>query len=136
MGKRSAKDATPSLFDLPEEVVTKVEEATASRRCEPSASYAVSPPRTIQQRFDDWIVRHPEIETLSVQFARELRQAGHSKYGIKAVLERIRWHYATRTDQAEEFKISNSYTSRMARFLMTKYPELEGFFNLRELRQE
>lgn len=95
-----------------------------------------APVLTIQEKFDAWIATHPEVEELTVRFTRELIAAGRKKYGMKAICERIRWHFAITQDSSAEWKISNNYTSRLARHVMKKYPDLEGFYDLRPLREE
>jgi hypothetical protein len=38
------------------------------------------------------------------------------------------------TTTADDFKLNNDFTSRYARLLMQSEPELDGFFEVRELR--
>lgn len=90
-------------------------------------------PRTIQEQFEAFHRAHPDVYELFKRFAQELRAAGRPHYGAKAILERVRWHYATSSASAEEFKINNNYTSRYARLLIAECPEFADFFETRRL---
>jgi hypothetical protein len=85
-------------------------------------------------RFWDWHLQHPDVETELRDLALKAKRAGLKIYGIGAVWEVLRWHLRILDGKTEEFKCCNDYRSRYARFLMWKYPELRGFFTLRELR--
>jgi hypothetical protein len=97
--------------------------------------------QTIDQRFEAFHARHPEVWDLFVRFSLEIHDAGQrkqalSRYGIAAITERIRWHYAVRPDIYEPFRINNDFRARYARRLMREYPQLTGMFHIRTLRAE
>lgn len=51
------------------------------------------------------------------------------------VWERARWEFVMGTDdQSSDFKLNNNYHSRYARLIMEQEDDLDGFFDLRELR--
>lgn len=51
---------------------------------------------------------------------------------MKGVFEVLRWEWSiSMTDP--DFKLNNIYTSRYARLLMQKHPELEDFFETRRI---
>lgn len=127
--KREQPPAGMNLFDLD---VDKISPHAGKRRKKGEPL----PKLSIQEKFDAWIATHPEVEALTVRFSRELLAAGRRKYGMKAIAERIRWHYAIQQDTVEEWKLCNNYTSRLARYIMNKYPDLDGFYDLRPLREE
>lgn len=77
--------------------------------------------------------KNPRIYRLFNRYARDLRVAGKSQYGAKAIMERIRWHLAVETT-GEDFKINNNYTSCYARLMMTKNRRFKNFFELRSTR--
>ncbi len=60
---------------------------------------------------------------------------GVRQYGIKGLTELLRWQFAIQT-KGDSFRLCNSYSSRYARLLVEKNPELDGFFELRTLRAE
>lgn len=90
--------------------------------------------RTIQERFEDFHGRHPEVYAYLVALCFELQRRGFRHYGVRSLWERARWHFQVEKDLGEEFKLNDHYHSRYARLIMSKHPELNGFFELRELR--
>ena len=92
--------------------------------------------KTIWERFWEYDARHPEVYILIVKYARELKARGHILYSMDAILHRIRWHYQAEKDVIEEFKMINDFTSRYARVVMEREPDLEGFFKLHKLLRE
>ncbi len=107
----------------------------------PEPPRKVKPPRvnpdrrSIQERFEEWSAARPEVEEKIVEYALRAKHAGLRTYGMKAIWERLRWHF--KIDKGDhEFKLCNDYTSRYARRIMRDYPALEGFFELRELRDK
>jgi hypothetical protein len=89
---------------------------------------------TIQERFEDFHSKHPEVMAYLVALCYELRRRGFQKYGIKSMWERARWHFQVEKDLGVEFKLNNNFHSRFARLILAEHPELEGFFELRELK--
>jgi hypothetical protein len=63
----------------------------------------------------------------------QLKRKGWNHYGIKAIVEVVRFHRALETTDPD-FKLNNNYSSRYARILMDEEPELAGFFQTRELK--
>jgi hypothetical protein len=97
--------------------------------------------RDIREPFDqiwlkwwDWHLTHPEVLHKLRHFALRAKERGMAQYGIGALWEVLRWHVAVEDGKIDEFKCCNNYRSRYARYLMWRFPELKGFFNLRELR--
>lgn len=92
---------------------------------------------TLQERYEEWrLSSHGKAVIAAVtEAALRLRRRGFAHYGIAALFEAARYTYALRVGpDAEGFKLNNNWRSRLARDLMAEYPELEGFFELRELR--
>ncbi len=90
---------------------------------------------TMQERFAAYHARHPDVFGLFRRFAAEARAAGRARFGARAIMERIRWHYAVVRHDGEPFKINDSFTSRYARLLIEEDPGFAGFFELRRLRE-
>jgi hypothetical protein len=89
---------------------------------------------TIQERFEAWIERHPDIYAEFKRIATTLR-GKRSRYGAKAIAEVIRYErIMSGKDDTEPFKINNIYTSRLARKLMEEDERFADFFETRELR--
>lgn len=89
---------------------------------------------SLDDRFARWIGHYPDVLDLFVQFARELIRSGRSRYSAKAIVERIRWHYATSAHGSdEEFALNNSYTSRLVRLAIVAAPDIASLFQFRSL---
>jgi len=87
-------------------------------------------------RFADW-VHTPAGGEIANQFIRRswrLWKRGIKRYGAKSIVEVLRWHYALRNKNGEQWKINNNYASRLARLAMERAPELKGFFEVREMK--
>lgn len=90
--------------------------------------------QTIQERFDIFHASHPDVYAYLVALAFEVKRKGFRRYGIRPLCERVRWHFQIEKDMGEDFKINDHYLSRYARKLMEEHPELDGLFELRELK--
>lgn len=56
---------------------------------------------------------------------------GWKRYSADAILHRIRWHHhVERGDRA--FKANDHWTAPLARWFLTRHPEMPDFFELRE----
>lgn len=88
---------------------------------------------SIQEQFEEYHAENPEVYELLVVLARDVKRRGYSKYSMKAVYERARWHM--NIDKGDsEFKLNNNYHSRYARLIMEQEPDMKGFFKVREKR--
>jgi hypothetical protein len=95
----------------------------------------------IQARFEKFHGDNPVFYRLLVKYTREAVAALEAKgrgrhYGIAAVVERVRWHVNVEASGIEEFKMPNDFRSRYARLIMKQEPDLQGVFELRELRAD
>jgi len=88
----------------------------------------------IDKKFMEYHKRNPQIFNKIVDYAMQLKVVGRLNYGMKAIVERVRWDYAIKAEvDMNDFKINNNFTSRYARLAETLYPELKGFFEVRSL---
>ena len=91
---------------------------------------------SIQQRYEEW--RGTSDGRLVFdelrRRARGLRERGWSRYSHKAIIETIRYDRAIAVGPVGGFKINDHFSSRLAREIMADYPDLAGFFEVRELR--
>jgi hypothetical protein len=92
--------------------------------------------KTIDERFAAYNRAHPEVYRKLVDLARQAKGAGFSHYGMKALVERLRWHMTVERKSTEPFKIDNSLTSRYARAIMLCEPDLASFLEVRKLRSK
>jgi hypothetical protein len=79
-----------------------------------------------------WIATHPRAMALFESMALR-RAAVRQPFGMKALVETVRWHHAIDTDQTEEWKLNNNFTSYLARWLIDRHPEIASFIELRHV---
>jgi len=92
-------------------------------------------PDAIQRRFEAFHAANPHVYRLIVHRAREARAAGVQRVGMAAIFERIRWDRMISTGgHGIPFKLNDHFTSRYARLVMEQEPDLDGLFEVRELR--
>ena len=89
----------------------------------------------IDVSFAEFHTENPHVYDELVAMARKARAAGHKVIGIGMLWEVLRWnHLFTTTTDRQGFKLNNDLRSRYAREIMAREPDLDGIFNLRELR--
>jgi len=59
--------------------------------------------------------------------------AHHSRVGVKALFERLRWEAGIQTN-ATDYRLNNNFTSHYARLLIDRNPTWADAINVRELR--
>ena len=90
------------------------------------------PEATIQERFEQWEAENPWVMRVLERLVDDWLSAGHTRVGIKSCWEQIRWSYGVTT--GDTFKANNSFTSRAARLLIERRPDLAPHIETRELR--
>ena len=60
--------------------------------------------------------------------------ANGGRCGARLVWERLRWHFRFESNEGESFKLNDHYITYYARMAMEREPDLEGFFEIRQLR--
>ena len=89
---------------------------------------------TIGDQFERFHETNPEVYAELVDLARQMKARGHVRCGIGMLYEVVRWQRSMKTTDDAEWKLNNNYRSHYARLIMRTEPDLEGFFELRELR--
>lgn len=95
---------------------------------------SVADPPGHEAEFRHFIQHNPHLVERIEHEALRAKRSGWKHYAVKTLFEFIRHH--TNLEQGPDgsgFKLNNNYTSRMARYLMAKNPELRGFFETRKL---
>ena len=90
--------------------------------------------QTIQNRFERFHIRHPEVYDELVRLAEAAQYVGRRHIGIRMLWERMRWTFTIERDADEDFKLNDHYHSRYVRLICELRPDLAGMFHLRELR--
>ena len=76
----------------------------------------------------------PDVEAMFEDLAWTVWERGFDRYSSDAILHRIRWHHhVDRGDR--EFKCNDHWTAYLSRRFMKKYPQMNGFFEIRRLRR-
>lgn len=89
---------------------------------------------TIQERFEAFHSQNPQVYAAYRSLAFQLLGQGVKRYGISGLTEILRWQFALQT-KGDSFRINNDYRSRYVRMLVKNHPELDGFFEFRQLRE-
>lgn len=95
--------------------------------------YASNRGKTIQERFENFHSLNPWVYRAICALARDLVARGRETMGIKWLTEVVRWQYARQT-RGDDFKLNNDYTSRYARLIMEREPDLATVFRIRKLQ--
>ena len=93
-----------------------------------------APKKKLKDRFKEWLWSEHgrEVFRLFVNHAQKFKGKG-IRQGAKAIVEHLRWNHNIDT-QHGDFKIDNSFTSRMVREAEYRYPELRGYFKKKALK--
>lgn len=87
------------------------------------------------KKFAEFHGKNPQVYTTLVKLAREWKARRHNKLSIELLVNVFRWNmYMQTNDPNSDFKINNNYKSRYARKIMLENADLEGIFNIRELK--
>lgn len=88
---------------------------------------------SIDQQFARWHAANPWVLGYLERKVDALLAAGATRVGLKQVWEVLRYDHRIAT-RGDTFKANNNYTSRYARLLIERRPELAGVIETRELR--
>lgn len=95
------------------------------------------PKPNLDDQFRRYHAQNPDVYRLFCHYAKLMAGVGiegFRRYGAKAIMERVRWHYDVRRYYTAGFKVNNNFVSRYARMFMADHPHLDGFFETRELK--
>lgn len=94
-----------------------------------------TPELSIQARFELFHRCNPWVFDALVKLAKDLRNRGHRRIGLKLLFEVLRYQQMVTTkDPTSSFRLNNVYSSRYARMIVENVPELSDCFETRELR--
>jgi hypothetical protein len=89
------------------------------------------PKRPLCQRFYRYHKANPQIGEWFLLAAQQLKQEQcRERYGIGALLEKIRWHARIGIIKTDGFRISNDFQSCYVRYVLMHDPTLCGVFKL------
>lgn len=89
----------------------------------------------IQEQFEQFHNANPRVYSTLVKYTRIVKAAGFTRYSIKSLFERVRWHHEFESALVSntDFELNNNFHSRYARKLMAENPEFAGLFQTRRL---
>lgn len=85
--------------------------------------------------FAKYHAENPQVYAALRRFALEAKRAGRRRMSINMLGERVRWYTDIET-RGESYKVNNNFRPFYARLLMTKEPELAGFFETRTAKAD
>jgi hypothetical protein len=91
------------------------------------------PEATLAERFEAFHALNPWVADELEELAVEALAFGEKRIGIKHFVEVLRWNYR-RATTGDEWRLNNNWTSRYARLLIERRPELAQVIETRELR--
>lgn len=90
---------------------------------------------TLKERWQCWHNENPQVWNLFERFTKQAIQRGHTRLSAWLIVNRIRWETSVETT-GKDFKISNNYVAFYSRHFMEKYPQYEGFFVTKRMKEE
>ena len=102
--------------------------------------FANDEPLDVAARFDKWVHTRYGGDIMN-QFIRDavgLRRQEFTSYSAWALVGHLRYHHDSKygPENTEPYKISNNFIAHMARFAMERCDELEGFFNIKQMKDK
>jgi len=93
------------------------------------------PGQSIEAQFLAFHEANPHVYNALRDLSLAWRRRGSRKIGMKMLFEVLRWKFVMTTDDPDSsFKLNNNYAPYYARTLMDNEPQLDGVFEIRELR--
>ena len=90
---------------------------------------------TAKQKWWEWHHKNPHVWELFERFTLEAINSGRKHSSAWLIVNRIRWETEIVT-RGSDFKISNDFIAYYARYFMALYPQHEGFFQTKQLKEE
>ena len=88
-----------------------------------------------KRKWWEWHKENPMVYEMFERFTFDAIRSGRQHYSHWAVVNRIRWDHEIET-KGSDFKISNDYIGFYARLFHAKHPRYDGFFRLKQLKEE
>lgn len=91
---------------------------------------------SIEARFWAFHEAHPEVYDALVELCRRWCARGRDRWSVDGAFHVLRWErrIVGLPDDHDIYKLNNNLTSRYARLVMEREPDLAGVFEVRELR--
>lgn len=90
-------------------------------------------PKRMIRRFEDFHRDNPHVFRKIKELAFAIKATGRTRYAMRTIIEKMRWDHDINT-VGEVFKFNDNHISFYVRLLIHRYPEFDGFFELRKVR--
>ena len=87
---------------------------------------------THRENFEAFSAAHPSVLEALLVLTRQMKNRGFKKYSIMTLYGVVRYQLSLHS--GEDYKLNNNHMPYYAREIMSRDPELEGFFDLREVK--
>lgn len=74
-----------------------------------------------------------DVTQLFEEIALRLIKKGKRRFSARAILHHIRWEYTI--ERGVDWKCNNNHSASLARWFMRKHPHMNGFFELRGVKE-
>tara|TARA_R100001163_G_C4987416_1_gene141284 strand:+ start:454 stop:786 length:333 start_codon:yes stop_codon:yes gene_type:complete len=92
---------------------------------------SATPPSKLELQWHACKNKNKSLLPTLARMARELKRCGYTHYSINGLFEALRWETRHSTGDLG-LKVNNNHRAFAARDLMSIYPDLDGFFRVRE----
>lgn len=86
------------------------------------------------EKWLEWDENNPEFWNLFVKFTNQAISKGHKKLSAWLIINRIRWETTVETT-GNPYKISNNFIAFFSRKFMKQYPQYDGFFKTKKMKE-
>lgn len=88
-----------------------------------------------QKQTSDWIAENPETYNLIKSFCSQL-VAAKRKFGMRLVIERVRWEVKLNYDKDFVFKLNNNHIAYLSRQLILEIPNMQDYVEIRRAKDD
>ena len=92
-------------------------------------------PTDLELAFSKFHRENPQVWKIFREYALIAIARGHKHYGAKTIFEAIRFHTDMQI-KGDIFKLNNNLPPYYSRLFMQTYPEHQGFFETRKVKEE
>ena len=91
------------------------------------------PKVSLEERYQAFVRDNPHVVDAFCRVALDMIDRGVGRYSADGIGHILRWEAIVQS-KGEEYRVNNSYLSRMGDEFVRRYPQHEGFFERRKRR--
>ncbi len=96
------------------------------------STHSIDKDHRLYEKWKQFTEKNPHVYPELVRVAREAKSSGVKRWGIQAIFNILRWENRFKTT-GDIYKMNMLHGAFYARLIMENEPDLEGFFNTREM---